>query len=391
MKVIKKDNYKVPVKIWPEFVEESAMVQIDNLASLPFVFGPIAVMPDVHCGYGMPIGTVVGLRNCVSPNMVGVDIGCGMCAVKTTITNMPTEITKEVMGLIRQAIPVGFNHHSQPQIKTKDLQKELCGNGFELDYMIVNQELQSATHQLGTLGGGNHFIEIQTDGESIWIMIHSGSRNLGKKVADYYNKIAIKLNEDFHSEVTKDKQLAFLPLSSVQGHDYLNEMDACLKFAKLNRKHMMDKIMEILADYGGKELDRIDIHHNYAQVEHHFGQNVWVHRKGATSAKEGEMGIIPGSQGTASYVVKGKGNVNSLMSCSHGSGRKMGRNVARKTLSIKSEADMLNAKGIVHSIRNESDLDEAPSAYKDIDTVMKEQEDLVEIVTKLTPLGVIKG
>ena len=397
MKTIKEDGFKVPVKIWPNFVEESAMAQIRNLASLPMAYGHIAVMPDVHCGYGMPIGTVAGLLGYVSPNMVGVDIGCGMSATKTSLTEVDTETLKRFMGVVREAVPVGFEHHKQPQMTAEELMLRLgsaCAGGFPWDGTpIVNAQLQRATHQIGTLGGGNHFIEIQkgSDGH-IWIMIHSGSRNLGKQVADHYNKLAVEMNERYFSQVTKDKQLAFLPADSNEGQLYLNEMNACLKFAHLNRETMMDRIVDLLWILTEAQvLEQINIHHNYAQLEHHFGKNLYVHRKGATSAKEGELGLIPGSQGTASYVVKGKGVADSLTSCSHGAGRKMGRRDAQRTLSLETEKAALDAKGIIHSVRNVGDLDEAPGSYKDVEVVMKEQEDLVEILVKLEPLGVIKG
>jgi tRNA-splicing ligase RtcB len=202
----------------------------------------------------------------------------------------------------------------------------------------------------------------------------------------------VDLNEQFFSSVTKDKQLAFLPSNSPEGAHYLFEMNACLEFARLNRQKMMENIMDAFAQLTeGRPLEFINIHHNYAKLEHHFGVNVYVHRKGATSAREGELGLIPGSQGTASYVVKGKGVTESLNSCSHGAGRKMGRGQAQRTLNLADEQLKLNAKGIIHSVRNTRDLDEAPGSYKDIDTVMQEQQDLVEIVVKLEPLAVIKG
>ena len=229
-------------------------------------------------------------------------------------------------------------------------------------------------------------------------MIHSGSRNLGKKVGDHYNKEAKKLNEKYFSSVPKEWDLAFLPLDSTVGKDYLIEMEYCVEFALANRKLMIERIMESFSDtipdvlfvaFDGNTI--INIAHNYARLENHFGHNVLVHRKGATSAKTGEIGIIPGSQGTSSYIVKGKGNPDSFMSCSHGAGRKMGRKAAQKNLNLDYEIKRLDDQGIIHSIRTEADLDEASGAYKDISKVMAEQADLVEVLVELKPLAVIKG
>lgn len=261
-------------------------------------------------------------------------------------------------------------------------------------YPEVNRQYRSACKQIGTLGGGNHFIEIQkgSDGR-IWFMIHSGSRNIGLKVASRYNQTAIALNERWHSLVPKKWELAFLPIETDEAKTYLREMRYCLEFALANRKLMADRVRAAfrveIPDVGFDEP--INIHHNYAVFEHHFGKNVIVHRKGATSARDGEMGIIPGSQGTASYIVRGKGNPDSFMSCSHGAGRKMGRQAAIRTLDLEAEKKVLDDRGILHAIRGKQDLEEAPGAYKDIDVVMEEQQYLVDIVVRLEPLAVIKG
>lgn len=229
-------------------------------------------------------------------------------------------------------------------------------------------------------------------------MIHSGSRNLGYKVAQNYNDTAKKLNKKWYSNVPEKFDLAFLPINSKEGKLYINEMNYCKEFARLNRKLMMDKVIKIFNDCKDfsfpikcYEDQRIDIAHNYAAIENHFGKNVWVHRKGATLARKGTIGIIPGSQGTTSYIVIGKGNKDSFHSCSHGAGRKMSRTKARNSLDLDEEKRILEDKGIIHSIRNKKDLDEASSAYKDILTVMDNQKDLVDIKHELTPLAVIKG
>jgi len=416
---------RIPVKSWCKDPEKGAEKQIFNLANLPFAFHHIAVMPDCHEGYGMPIGGVLATEGVIIPDAVGVDIGCGMQAVKTNLTDITMERLKEIMILIRQRIPVGFNHHSKNQDESlmPNVLKNVGGNGepCKYDFPIAFREYNSALKQLGTLGSGNHFCEIQKGSDGfIWIMVHSGSRNIGYKVAEYYNKLAVELNEKWYTQVPKEWDLAFLPLDSEEGQSYIREMEYCLEFAKQNRNLMIERIKESFIDVpcnfcngkGGRDGSKcipcngtgllnnkisvnfekpIDIHHNYAIMENHFGKNVMVHRKGATLAREGTIGIIPGSQGTSSYIVKGKGNKESFDSCSHGAGRSMSRSRAKKDLDLITEQKKLNDKGILHAIRDVSDLDEASGSYKDIDEVMKSQEDLVEILVKLEPLAVIKG
>jgi tRNA-splicing ligase RtcB len=393
-----------PIKSWCNNPEEGAIEQAKNLAKLPFIFKQVCLMSDTHQGYGMPIGGVIATKNVVIPNAVGVDIGCGMCAMKTSLTDISTEQLKQILGGskeyqggIRSSIPVGFNHHAKKQ------DESLMPKGSDgLVYYQINKnhiiwsEYNSALKQLGTLGGGNHFIEVQKGSDGfIWVMIHSGSRNLGYKVAKHYNKIAQELCKKWYSNIPEYKGedgLAFLPLDTEEGQNYLNEMNYCLKFAYANRKHMLENIKKAFLNVVDCTFEpEINIHHNYAQLENHFGHNVVVHRKGATSAKEGQLGIIPGSQGTASYIVKGKGNIDSFQSCSHGAGRKMSRGKARATLSLEEEQKKLDEQGILHAIRHKNNLDEASSAYKDIQTVMNEQKDLVDIVVKLKPLAVVKG
>ena len=349
-------------------------------------------MPDTHLGYGMPIGGVMATTGTIVPNAVGVDIGCGMVSVKTSLTEINADTLKKIMGQIRNTVPVGFAHHKESQEKHFTVSNHdayVSWNGS-----IVEQEWKSALTQVGTLGSGNHFIEIQLgDDNHIWIMVHSGSRNIGLKVASYYNKLAKTLNEKWHTSVPEKWDLAFLPLDDTEGHRYFQEMKFCVEFAFANRKLMMDRIMTAFGDNVAdiKFDPMINIAHNYARLEHHFGKNVVVHRKGATSAREEEIGIIPGSQGSSSFIVQGLGSVESFESCSHGAGRKMGREAAKKNLNLETEIKMLNDKGIIHAIRHVSDLDEAPSAYKSIDVVMAEQVDLVKPLIKLEPLAVIKG
>lgn len=396
MHVIKTDNMKVPLKIFSEIgsIEDQCIEQMKKVASLPFLYKHVSLMPDGHFGIGASIGAVVPAMGYVIPSLVGVDIGCGMCAVKLPITEKPEQDTlKYIMNIIRKDIPLGFKKHSEKQPLSKMPRHGVSIRNLE--YPVCNRELENAQKSLGTLGGGNHFIEIQygSDGH-VWIMVHSGSRNLGKQVADHYNKIAIGLNERYFSGVPKSWQLAFLPLDSEQGNDYIAEMEYCVAFARLNRKEMMSRVVSAFYAILGIKEDHdpaIDVAHNYARMENHYGSNVMVHRKGATSAKRDEIGIIPGSQGSMSYIVKGKGNSESFNSCSHGAGRKMGRKEAQRELNLQDEIENLDGKGIIHSIRNEGDLDEATGAYKDIEEVMDNQTDLVSPMIQLRPLAVLKG
>lgn len=390
MKQVISEGCNIPIKLWVTDAEENALAQARNLANLPFVFKHVALMPDCHSGYGMPIGGVISTKGVVIPNAVGVDIGCGMCALKTSLTEITTETVKQIMSGIRELIPLGFDHHKQAQDEALMPSLErVPENG------IVKRQFTAAKKQIGTLGGGNHFIEIQKGSDKhIWVMIHSGSRNIGLKVAEHYNKLAIQLNERWHSTVEKKHDLAFLPIETQEAKDYFAEMQYCVDFAFANRLLMMENIKSVFAQVLGgsfSEVEFINIAHNYARWESHFDTKVIVHRKGATSAREGEIGIIPGSQGTKSYIVRGKGNPESFESCSHGAGRTMGRKQAQRELNLDEEIEKLNSKGIVHSIRNVRDLDEAPGAYKDINTVMENQRDLVDILVELSPLAVIKG
>ena len=381
-----------PVKIWARTVDPSAFKQIMNLSTLPFVFHHLAFMPDVHAGVGMTIGGVLATKGAVIPNAVGVDIGCGMCAVKTNIRveELSSDLLRKgFMRGIRKQIPVGMEHQKEAQ------DEALMPQGFDLGSMwVVSRQYKSALKQLGTLGGGNHFIELQKDQDGwMWIMLHSGSRNLGLQVAEYYDKIAKRLNAQWFSKVDPEIGLAFLPVGSKEFKDYWTEMDYCVKFALANRQLMMDRICEVIKDCApDTEFEpMINIAHNYAAWEHHFDEDVIVHRKGATRAREGEVGIIPGSQGTKSYITEGLGNPDSFMSCSHGAGRRMSRTEAVRTLDLKEEQEKLEAKGIVHGVRYQKDLEEASSAYKNIEEVMACQSDLTKITTSLEPIAVIKG
>lgn len=404
---------KIPIYSWAQSsaLEQGCIDQIKNLSNLPFSKHHVALMPDAHQGYGMPIGGVFASKNYIIPNAVGVDIGCGMGYVQTNVpvAAFINETTKDKQNLIwailanlARNIPVGFNHH-------KDKQDDWCTvivDNFKIidslqieSTTIIKQEYENSLYQLGTLGGGNHFIDLQEDQNGMLaIMLHSGSRNLGKKVCDYYNKLARETNEKWFSSVPSEWQLSFLPMDSDEGYAYLHEMNLCLEFAKQNRHLMMERakniVFNMLEKYAGIKgvaiLNEINIHHNYAIMENHYGENVLVHRKGATKASAGLPGIIPGSMGTNSYIVEGLGNKESFESCSHGAGRAMGRKSAMEKYTAEQVVTHMKELGIQVLKANKADIaEECPWAYKDIDTVIDRQKDLVKITNILKPIGVI--
>jgi len=392
MKWVNTDN-KLAIKSWCEDVDAGAMQQAHNLANHPCVVGHVALMPDCHRGYGMPIGGVIACHGAVIPNAVGVDIGCGMCAVKTDV--LAKDITACTIASIlhdtKRGVPVGFAHHEDKQ--------EWGGFDEAPDVPIVQQQLDSARFQLGTLGGGNHFIEIQVgDGGFVWFMLHSGSRNFGYKIAKEYNKKAQKLCQRWHSDIpayTGEDGLAFLPIGTPEAREYILAMNFALSFALESRLRMMKEMLRNAERFGIRSASEpINIQHNFAAMEHHFGHDVWIHRKGATKAYEGQMGIIPGSMGTSSYIVCGKGDEDSFRSCSHGAGRHCGRAAFSRSHTVEecnASMDGIVFDGWGKTRKGEPDLSEAPGAYKDIDEVIEAESDLVSVVAKLKPLGVVKG
>lgn len=404
MKFIDEKNI-VPVKSWAEDVDSQALEQAANLANHPAVFGHVALMPDCHVGYGMPIGGVIGCKNSVIPNAVGVDIGCGMAAVRTDLPYPELGDKSEIRKLletIKSRVPAGEAHaHQHPQ-KWEGFANYKHSIG-ETPGWLDDRAWELALKNLGTLGGGNHFIEIQKSEDGfIWLMIHTGSRNLGYRIASFYHKAAIEFDFRRNFQIPV-KDLAFLPADSNEGRDYLRDMQFALEYAQENRNRIMDVFMESLANLFPQVnfTEKINIHHNYASLETHFNKELWVHRKGATSALKDQLGIIPGSMGSPSYIVKGLGNPESFKSCSHGAGRVMGRNEACQKLSLEECENAM--RGIVFdrwsSFRGKGnrkgkslwDLSEAPPAYKNIDKVIAAQLDLIEPVMKLHPLGVVKG
>lgn len=410
MFVICEQNLKKPIKIWlpsKETMEESCLEQAYHLASLPFLHKWVCLMPDTHTGMGMPIGGVIATEDVIIPNAVGVDIGCGMIYTGTNIKLEQIEgiitgngtLIQGMVGDILRSIPVGFSHHSTPNFcKTLDKAKEeLCLYESEKELM---PQIEDGYYQVGTLGGGNHFIELQADKNGyLGIMIHSGSRNFGKQVCDYFHKQARELNTKWYSQVPDEYRLAFLPVDSIQGKQYIRWMNLCLDFAYENRVQMMAVVKEIfekwISKYIGVTVEfetEINCHHNYASLENHFGKNVWVHRKGATRAREGELAVIPGAMGSYSYVVKGLGNPESFCSSSHGAGRKYSRRGAMEAFTCEQVIVDLKKQGIVLGKRKKEDVaEESRFAYKDIDEVMENQKNLVEPIKQLRTLGVIKG
>lgn len=388
-------NSKSPIKIWATNIEDEAMKQTENVANLPFIFKHVALMPDCHAGKGATIGTVIATRGAIVPACVGVDIGCGMCAVR-----LPFKIDllggdaklKELRHSIERSIPVGHNGNVTINPRVESTYENL----LHLPHTFDNASYGKAPIQLGSLGGGNHFIEICRDLEdNAWVMLHSGSRHIGKTLADVHISKAKGLMKKYFIDLP-DPELSFLAQETQEFGDYIKDLLWCQAYAKENRNEMMLRVLKDISYhvYGeekpASELTafRVDCHHNYTSQEHHFGTNVWVTRKGAVSAKKNEYGIIPGSMGTRSFIVRGLGNPESFNSCSHGAGRRMSRTRARATFK---EEDMRKQTEGVECRKDEGVIDEIPGAYKSIDEVMANQADLVEPVFQLKQLLCVKG
>lgn len=383
----------VPVKIWsPQAeVEGQALKQLQNVASLPFVFKHVAAMPDVHLGIGATVGSVIATKGAVIPAAVGVDIGCGMIAARLNIE--PERVLHDLdrlRTLIERAIPVG--HESND-----DLTKAVKGwSGWkDMPEQVSLMRLQDkAAHQLGTLGGGNHFIEICTDEDgSVWVMLHSGSRNVGKSLAEAHIRHA---KSDLARLATKlpDPDLAYYVEGTQEYQNYMRDLEWCQSYALENREEMLRRVLHAVSLHVGMQGApvphslKVNCHHNYATREIHYGENVLVTRKGAVRAQKGDMGIIPGSMGARSYIVRGKGNPESFNSCAHGAGRRMSRSEAKRRFTID---DLRKETAGVECRKDSGVIDEIPSAYKDIDEVMKNQSDLVEVVAILKQVLCVKG
>ena len=398
MKVIHSKNL---IKMWTDHVpvEEQALEQVMNISKMPFIYRHIAIMPDVHYGIGATVGSVIPTRGAIIPAAVGVDIGCGMVAVKTCIDarELPDNLG-DLRSQIESRIPVGMNSYDQDNLP-------------EVSELVFNQQCSkhlrkilekhpkvapknNAIWQMGTLGGGNHFIELCLDkDDSLWIMLHSGSRGIGNRIGTYFIEKAKEEMEKYYiSEHLPDKDLSYLVENTNLFDDYIEAMEFAQTYAMHNRNSMLIAVWKILCGFFKRTIQyrekSINCHHNYTTRENHFGQNVWVTRKGAVNASKGKLGIIPGSMGARSFIVRGLGNPESFNSCSHGAGRVMSRNEAKKTISI--EDHIKDTKGV--ECRKDIDvIDETPKAYKSIEDVMRSQEDLVEIVYELKQILCVKG
>lgn len=393
--VIQEDG-SAAIKMWTDGVpvEEAAVQQLKNIAALPFVYRHLAVMPDVHLGKGATVGSVIATKDAIVPAAVGVDIGCGMCALMTNLhaNDLPDSLKEIRLGL-EEVVPVGMaSHKDVPKIADKIWYKQLKDR-----YEVIEKKhpkfapKQSAAYQLGTLGGGNHFIELCLDESgSVWVMLHSGSRGIGNKIGSYF--IAQAKEEMVRAGVNlPDKDLAYLTEGSALFSDYVEAVGWAQDYAMKNREVMLDQILMTLGRFFPQlqaTALQINCHHNYVERESHFGENVWITRKGAVRARSGDMGIIPGSMGTRSYITIGKGNPESFHSSSHGAGRAMSRGEAKRRFSLKDHAD---ATAGVECRKDAGVLDETPHAYKDIDTVMEAQADLVEIRHQLKQILCVKG
>jgi tRNA-splicing ligase RtcB len=383
----------VDARLWTpvEQIESQALTQLRNIASLPWV-AHVAVMPDVHFGKGATVGSVIAMRGAVSPAAVGVDIGCGMGAVRTSLdaAGLP-ESLRRIRSDLESAIPVGFAAHLEP-VKPRDPRlkaevKELLDGFAELDPAVKDLGGRAAK-QLGTLGGGNHIIELCVDTEArVWLMLHSGSRNIGKSLAEVHMGRAKKLK---HNRALADPDLAVFLAGTEEMDTYRRDLDWAQRYAMLNRRLMFDLYMDVIRRHFPQVRfdEPVLCHHNYVAEETHHGESLLVTRKGAISARAGQLGVIPGSMGTRSYIVRGLGNAESLHSASHGAGRKMSRGEAKRQFSVK---DLAEQTAGVECRKDGGVLDEIPGAYKPIEQVMEYQKDLVEVVAELKQVLCVKG
>lgn len=385
---------RVPVKIWTDEIEADAAKQLRNTATLPFVFHHVAAMPDVHLGKGATVGSVVATRGAICPAAVGVDIGCGMIAQKTSLRG--EELTPSFLKILRsqieRSVPVGFHSHHEPTEVAREFM-EAAGQPTVID----RGDLHKAAVQLGTLGGGNHFIEVCVDqnDDGVWLVLHSGSRNVGKTVAGIHINKAKGLIRKL-VESLPDPDLAYFVEKTPEFDKYIRDLEWCQNYARVNREIMMDTVVRELSyalARGGESrkllvAERVNCHHNYVARETHFGVNVLVTRKGAIRARRGDLGIIPGSMGTGTYIVRGLGNPEAFDSAPHGAGRRMSRNEAKRKFTI---GDLVRETEGVECRKDRGVLDEIPSAYKEIGDVIRKSSDLVEVVTSMKQVLCVKG
>ncbi len=398
------DNTRHPIKAWIDHVpiEDVAMKQLRNIADLPFLFKHVAAMPDVHWGMGATVGSVIATKGAICPAAVGVDIGCGMMAVKTNITasQLPENLAT-IRSDIEKAVPHGRTNNGGKGdrgawFNVPDQIGDLWKGSFEPIYKRITDRHPGArahntANHLGTLGGGNHFVEVCIDTEqNVWIMLHSGSRGLGNKIGMYFIEKAQQECEKYFIQLP-DRDLAYLVEGTDLFADYVVAVEMAQQFAYLNRAMMMQNTIAAIRNtlpHLETTDHAVNCHHNYISRENHFDQNVIITRKGAVRARTTDLGIIPGSMGAKSFIVRGKGNAESFCSCSHGAGRVMSRNQAKKEITI--EDHIRDTAGV--ECRKDADvIDESPKAYKNIDDVMRSQEDLVEIVATLKQVLCVKG
>jgi len=390
------DTAGVPIRAWTRGVpvEADARQQLMNMAALPFVHGHLAVMPDVHLGRGATVGSVIPTRGAIIPAAVGVDIGCGMAAVMTDVTaaQLPDSLAP-VRAAIEAVVPVGQASHREPPRAAEKAWTKRHRQGYEAIEARHPKiaEKKSAALQIGTLGGGNHFIELCLDeADRVWVMLHSGSRNIGNRIGTYF---IARAKEEVEAAGLRlpDRDLAWLGEGTQSFRDYIEAVGWAQDYARSNREVMMAHVLDVLR-LTWPELRTLDVavncHHNYVEREEHFGERVWLTRKGAVSARKGELGIIPGSMGARSFIVRGLGNPQSFQSCSHGAGRVMSRTAAKDRFTLE---DHIAATAHVECRKDKGVIDETPLAYKDIDAVMAAQADLVEVVHTLRQIVCVKG
>jgi len=388
---------RVPVKIYTDEIDPAALQQLYNIAQLPFIHSHIAAMPDVHVGKGATVGSVIPTAGAIIPAAVGVDIGCGMNAVRLSIKagDLPDSL-RNIRLAIEEAVPVGFNMHTKDRARRSTIHAltggldQIIGKHKKI-YTMQKRPYQTWIRQIGTLGGGNHFIELCLDeNDDVWIMLHSGSRGVGNAIGQYFIALA-KKDMGQHIVNLPDKDLAYFAEGSRYFGDYVEAVEWAQDYAMANRREMMHFIVEALRKKlrkFGITREAINCHHNYVAREAHFGEQVFVTRKGAIRAGVDELGIIPGSMGAKSFIVRGKGNPQSFCSCSHGAGRKMSRSAAKR---LYTEQDVIQQTDGVECRKDGGVIDEIPAAYKDIDKVMEHQTDLIEVVHTLKQVVCIKG
>jgi len=390
-------NGRVPVKIWTDEVDDKSRAQLSNIASLPFIHHHVAAMPDVHLGIGATIGSVIATHKAIIPAAVGVDLGCGMVAARLSITanELDEKALQKVFDQISRDVPVGRDQHRDDRVLVDAAKpfepglKSLTDRHPEL--LKAFGKFSKWTNQLGTLGGGNHFIEVCLDETNqVWVMLHSGSRGIGNAIASYFIALARKDMERWMIQLP-DRDLAYFPEGSEHFADYVEAVHWAQDYAMQNRTSMLELVLAALQRHLPPftvTTEAVNCHHNYVAQEHHYGENVWVTRKGAIRARAGDLGIVPGSMGARSFIVRGLGNPESFCSSAHGAGRKMSRTAAEKQFTV---ADMVaQTQGVI--CRKDKDvIDEIPGAYKDIDQVMANQADLTEILHTLKQVVCVKG